>query len=235
MLRKNNDREWLNWACPGLVVNDDQATEVRGTIKFSGVYDKTGSFRIIYNQTKTPPSGIVLSGKYNVVIKKNPDSSLLPKLYIDTSQVKPSVNRHINPHDSTACVAGVVEEAEFMAEGFEFPRYIEELVIPFLYGQKYLDQYGEWPWFQYSHDTVGILESYYFKGSSSTVELVLKRLKVRADWERIQSLLKRRGFIKGHIPCFCPIGDHIKRCHPNALKGARKLKEDIIKIGISVK
>ena len=65
-------------------------------------------------------------------------------------------------------------------------------------------------------------------------ECVQKLSLDRAAWPRIKLALIQKSNIKGHTPCFCPNMDHIRRCHPNAWKGIRQLKQDVKEHGVNI-
>lgn len=217
------DSVWLVDTYPGLSANPER-TMVEGLLTFSAAYDKqTGQFAIA-RVTNPQPIGVAISESYRIKIISRGESSF-PLLYLDENQVRPTPDRHFNLNKS-ACVCGLMEEASFLREGFNFPRYLEERVVPFLYEQSYYDQYREWPWGEYAHDATGHLESYSLAGSIEFLPLMLERLKLLPEWKNIRSTLVG-PLPKGHMPCFCPKHNRIRNCHPEAWHGLRKLYEDV--------
>ncbi|RIK82250.1 hypothetical protein DCC62_00465 [candidate division KSB1 bacterium] len=234
MLSKN-DVEWLIATYPQLTPNSD-GTQVQGVLPFVGAYDKASNkFTLIDPNDSSVHSGIVLFGSYTVSIEKNTEPDRLPRLYVHDDALLHVADRHFYPATKSACVCGIVEEARFLTEGFDFKKYLEEFVIPFLYGQKYYAKFSEWPWRDYAHDTAGVLESYFLAGAAEFLPMTLKRLRAMTfDWERVKNILKSSKRPKGHLPCFCKRHDHIRRCHPDAWEGIKRLYEDIHKNNISV-
>lgn len=230
---KNSDIEFLS-RYPKLKINNEK-TLIEGFIHFDATYDdtkKTESFTLIYPEDKNNKySGIRYSGKFNIKIVLDKDLKSFPKLFI-LDDLPKEARRHFytNQEDLRACVCGPVEEIIFM-EDFSLKRYVEELVIPFLYGQTYFDDNEKWPWIDYGHDLVGILESYYKNDSYKYISQILDKMKLyKKHWEILESILYDKNKLpKGHMCCFCNKQDQIRRCHPVAWEGLKKIHEDIHK------
>ena len=222
----DSDAEWLAIVHPGLIPNAD-GTQVEGTIDFTGSYDvQTDQFTLVVPDDPIQLVGLVLSASYSISIKKSVNPVALPKFYVHDGAIRHDATRHFF-RDESACVCGVSEEARFVADGFNFKRYIEEYAIPFLYGQTYYDKHGKWPWPEYAHDTAGILESYLANGSIELLSPTLQRLQAMIDWKQVKSILLCRNRPKGHIRCFCATHDLVRRCHPEAWRGLMKLHADL--------
>jgi hypothetical protein len=127
-----------------------------------------------------------------------------------------------------------LEEEEFLRPELQFRPFLEQLVIPFLYGQVYYSSNGRWPWTEYAHGATGILEAYSRVCGQHRAEECLRLLSQDANWPRIRSALRQEPYIKGHTPCFCSKEDQIKRCHPQALVGALRLQLDLKALGIPI-
>jgi hypothetical protein len=79
-----------------------------------------------------------------------------------------------------------------------------------------------------AHGATGILESYFRENDSTKVAECINQLsKDWFTWPAIREVLLRKKEIRGHLPCFCSQHDKIRRCHPEALKGLRKLWDDV--------
>src|SRR5690606_11899904 len=104
---------------------------------------------------------------------------------------------------------------------------IEDLVIPFLYGQQYYSLYGSWPWTECSHGSLGILESFFRLNDSKKRGECLDILKNQMDWNKIRLLLLKKGNINGHISCLCNSGKMFRNCHIEAWKGLVELKKSV--------
>lgn len=227
MLISDKDKDWLPRQYTGLKYAQN---EIFGTIEFTANYNSdTGQFRVIGSSAPDMVGGLTLSGKYKVKIKEriNNPFSRLPAIYAD--EVEPVQARHFNQSDKSACLCSPFEEEEFLVPEFLFQPFFTKLVIPFLYGQSFYSAKGYWPWPEYSHGIVGLLESYSrVNDSSKAKDFLEKSLKQdKETWERVRSAIKQKSEIKGHTPCFCSKKDHIRRCHPDAWKGIIKLRKDI--------
>lgn len=230
MLSKQ-DITYLNAVFDSLEISEDQK-KITGVLTFDAVYDpsKAGnSFTIIGPDDGKKYTGTRLRGSFNVSIEMGWFPSGLPKLVI-LENIPKEARRHFYTDESAlvACVCGPVKELRFMKR-FNVKDYVETLVIPFLYGQLYFDNVKkEWPWKEYSHNTPGILESYHRDNGTDVLSDFVERLKLQGkDWVRLETILYGRKQPKGHTPCFCSKGDFIRRCHPEAWEGVKKLYADI--------
>jgi hypothetical protein len=140
--------------------------------------------------------------------------------------MEPTSERHFSG-DRTACLCSPFDEDEFLQPEFQFSTFLEQLIIPFLYGQIFYDAEGHWPWSEYAHGATGILEAYSEVPDQTKTEECLGMLTKYPSWASIKLTLSQKPYIKGHTPCFCGSGDHFIRCHPKALEGARRLQEHL--------
>jgi hypothetical protein len=226
------DEAWLRSTYPALVFTGDALS---GTIDFRASYNRDKNrFLILDDQLPDQTGGIALSGSFQIRIEKRKDdsTSLLPALYVHGIDSIP--DRHVNPADSSACLCSPLEEREFLQPAFHFRAFLEQLVIPFLYGQLFYTSEGAWPWAEYAHGATGILESYSKLPDRTRVEECLRQLVRDANWPRIRSTLQQQPYIKGHTLCFCKKMDQIRRCHPAALEGVRRLQQDLRTLGIAL-
>jgi len=229
----DKDKTWLSQKHPGLVVKKGK---ISGEIEFTATYnEQSGRFLQIVDNTNDGVGGIRLSGQFNIRIEERNDTSIskLPALFVEGLDHIP--DRHFNLTDFSGCVCNFLEEDEFLQPRFEFQRYLKELVIPFLYGQLFFTQEKRWPWPEYAHGGVGSLEAYSKNSTlTKTKECLQKISRESSLWLRVKPLLLQKSNIKGHTPCLCPKRDYMRRCHPNALKGLRSLKEIIKTHNISL-
>lgn len=226
----NPDKKWLSEVYPDLKPNEDG---ISGHIEFSATYNQnSGQFFLAEKGIKKVTTEISLNGNFRINIKERTNNltSELPALYVEG--VDTTADRHFNQNDHSACLCSPLEEDEFLVPQFQFIPFFERLVIPFLYGQVFYSKEGKWPWPEYAHGAVGILESYTKIKDPDKIYDCLKQLARDSNtWPKIKTALLQKGNIKGGLPCFCKTGDHGRRCHPNALSGIRRLKDDIKNYG----
>jgi hypothetical protein len=231
MLRES-DEHWLRDKYPGLTHTGDA---VAGTIKFKASYDQQNNcFLILSNEADDQIGGVTLSGALQIRIEERTDKSVsrLPALYVQGAEHIP--DRHFSQSDNSACLCSPFDEDEFLQPEFQFRAFLEQLVIPFLYGQIFYSSKGHWPWAEYAHGATGLLEAYSKAADQNRAEECLRQLARDASWPRIRSALRQKHYIKGHTLCFCSKIDQIRRCHPAALEGALRLQRDLRARGIPV-
>jgi hypothetical protein len=229
---KESDEQWLRQTHPALV---PAGCAVAGIIEFTASYNQQDNrFVIVGEQARDQIGAVTLSGAFQVRIEERTDKSIsrLPALYVQG--IDPSSDRHFSQRDESACLCSPFDEDDFLQPEFQFPAFLEELVIPFLYGQLYYSSRGHWPWTEYAHGATGILEAYSKISDPNRAEECLRQLAQDGSWPRIRSALRQKPYLKGHTPCFCTKMDQIRRCHPSALVGALRLQKDLTARGIPV-
>lgn len=225
MLSKQ-DKDYLQTAHSSLKLSDDERL-ITGTISFDAVYDNSKSqdpFTIISVGDTGTYTGERFSGSFKISIRLNG----FPRLVISENLPK-EARRHFytDSDELVGCVCGPIEEFRFM-QNFNLRDYLETLVIPFLYGQLYFDVHQLWPFPAYGHNTVGLLESYYLADGTEFREHFLDKLRLqKADWDVLEPILYGQNKPRGHMQCFCPKHDFIRRCHPDAWEGVKKLYFDL--------
>lgn len=227
-----SDEEWLHSTYPGLIPSNGT---VSGTISFTASYDRdTNKFFILGDEIPGGAACIVLSGTFQIRITERADKSWshLPALHIHG--IDPTPARHFGQADKSACVCSPFDEHDFLKPELQFRAFLEQLVIPFLYGQLFYSSEGRWPWPDYAHGATGILEAYSKIRDGSRATDCLRLLAQDMNWRNICSALQQQPYIKGHILCFCEKPDQIRRCHPDALEGARRLQQDLLALGIPI-
>jgi hypothetical protein len=229
---EKNDRDWLRRRLPGLTAESER---VWGSLRVEATYNaETDRFLSLGTEVENKVGGDALSGDFAIEIHQRRDRTLsrLPALRVQG--VEPTPERHFSQTDKTACLCSPLEEDEFLIPEFQFRKYIEELVIPFLYGQLFYSQRGYWPWGEYAHGATGILESYVRVHDPSKAKECIEKLASNSNWSNVRTVLAQRTRINGHTRCFCSNRDVMRRCHPAALKGLRMLRNDAAKQGITL-
>ncbi len=224
------DQAWLAEEYPGLAIAEGT---VSGVLGFTASYnEQTDRFFIIKDGRFDKVPGLILTGVFEVRIEAPADPTKLPSLYV--SGIEHIQDRHFNQTDDSACLCSPLDEDDFLVPVFEFKKYLEQLVIPFLYGQVFFDSEERWPWFEYAHGATGVLEAYFKRHDSTKVsECILNLKNDWLTWPRIKSALLQK-VIKGHTPCVCEKRGPIRRCHPSAWHGIRRLQHDIRTEGIAL-
>jgi len=228
----DDDVDFLGSCFPSLSL-DKSKSEITGILSFEASYDsESNQFLILGSGIQNSIGGIILKGKYSINIQLDVPTARLPALHLDPKEVEISPERHINTN-CTGCLCGPAEEMRYAQTQISLQTFISNLVIPFLYGQVYYDQYKCWPWGEYSHGAAGVLESY-MNNNGISLEGCIKRLQEDSSWKTIRTLLQQKWDIKGHTPCFCKRHDHIRRCHPDAWKALNRMRNDIKKNRINI-
>ncbi len=225
------DIQWISKYYPTLKINKEY-TEVQGVFDFKAAYDRvSSSFRWFLDPDQSV-SGEILENAYNVIITKASDQDELPSLQVTDENIKKIVDRHFYP-DGTACLCGPVEKKNFILSGFSFIKYLERMVVPFLYAQTYYDKYYEWPWGEYAHGSAGVFQSYVNSNwTPEDIEACLKQLRKDPNWKRIKSVLAGQERVTETSRCFCAKPGQIKRCHPGAWFAMVKFRFAIKEQGI---
>jgi hypothetical protein len=210
---QESDSEWLRVSYPNLIRNGDG---IAGAVEFRAGYRSEGNqFSILGEDAGDGGDAVVLTANFNIRIEERGDKSTsqLPALFVNG--VEPTPERHFNQKDKSACLCSPLEEGEFLQPEFNFRLFLEQLVIPFLYGQAFYSSRGRWPWPEYAHGATGILESYSRVHDPATAPACLRLLKQNGSWLRIRSALEQKPYVKGHTR------------HPQALDGLLQLQRDL--------
>lgn len=222
----DSDKRWLQKCHPGLRLSPDG---IAGSVNTVATYNReTNLFQILYNGSPDQVGGVRLRMSFSIRLEERADTSTsrLPALYVDG--VETITDRHFAQTDHTGCLCSPLEEDGFLVDGLDFVPFFEQLVIPFLYGQKFYSRTGTWPWAEYAHGAAGLLEAYAKMADPSRAEECFRYLlHDKRAVRRIAALVQQLSEINDHTPCFCQRSDHIRRCHPEALQGLRQLRRHL--------
>lgn len=139
---------------------------------------------------------------------------------------------HYNASSNTACVCVKQEETARFPPGSKLPTFIEDLVIPYLYGLSFFDQTGRWPWTEFSHGGLGLLEFYAQDSISPTREDLLeigKMIRTGPNWRQYSKQLKKPN---SERKCLCGSGRPISDCHSDVWQGINKLHAHLKRLGL---
>ena len=116
--------------------------------------------------------------------------------------------------DGSFCLAVPLEERGRFEVEPSLLGFINNLVVPFLYGYSYFLKYGEHPFGEREHGNKGILDFYLETFASSDARTVLTSLYQFAI----------HGY-RAHEKCPCGSGKKVLKCHKKELKLLLKNKE----------
>jgi hypothetical protein len=231
----DQDKNLIRQQYPGLSIDQDT---VFGILEFTAVYNPQNQDFLILSADGA--TGIGLHDRYEIKIEPRLTVSFSKLPALTVLNIEPDKNRHFNQLDSTACLCSPLEESDFLVPEFDFKKYLEQLVIPFLYGQTFYSENGYWPWEEFSHEINGLLESYAKSGENPTVEITkqfLDYLKMYVGLAKnpqlYQTILSANRPSKK--PCLCGSGKLFRDCkHLLALDGLKSLKNNIAKYRIKI-
>jgi len=123
--------------------------------------------------------------------------------------------------DNALCLCAPAKARALFPNGANLRGY-EELLSNFLYGLRYYEEFGRWPWGEHSHGLAGLLES--------CAERVLDP---KEEVDRINQICGNTDIFSvpderlGRRRCVCGSGREFQRCHPEALRGLRCLRAEL--------
>ena len=151
----------------------------------------------------------------------------IPKLWCNQTEISWKVDRHVYSN-GLACLCVASEYRKHWPPGSDLTDFLKMLVRPYLIGQAYYQDHGQWPpGRERSHGAEGIIESY--RDRLTPLEAVTPS--VVEDFIR---LLARRADPKGHEFCPCGSGKKLRNCHRALLMSLRQdidsthAKEDLM-------
>lgn len=172
--------------------------------------------KVVLNH-KNKDSNIKLYKELNIRIKIDENyPQVLPKAY-DEEEVL-SRNYHING-DGSLCLGTDIDIRIKLMNDYSLENWVEKLVMPFIYSSEYYTRYGESPFGERSHGTLGILESFkelFDLENDKQAYFLIVQLS-RRKYRRIFDFNKK---IKNK-KCPCGSGKNIYSCH---LVGMRTLE-----------
>lgn len=240
----DEDRRWLRKNYPELVPykEKDGTEKIIGKLKFDMVYYEENKPYVL---NPTPPqleNGFHIRDVYDLkIILQAGNHSELPRVYETSGRIQenarqrslPLSDLHINGDDS-GCLCLNVDEVRYLPDGFKLEHYIPRLVVPFFFAQSYFEKHGTWPWGQWGHGVSGLLE-WYLKQPQITnekLDIFVQQALALSDGPELKRHLMKKSGIKGHHPCICGSTNKFRNCHIDAMRGLRKLKEDMHDLGV---
>ncbi len=134
---------------------------------------------------------------------------------------------HFNPGDGTICLCVRQEESKKFPLGSDLVYFIDHLVIPYFYALSYYDERQSWPWREYSHGGLGMLEHYAEDATEQTRDSIKLLASYFHDDIHLNRYKKQLREPKENKECMCGKRKPILVCHPLAWSGLLKLHEDM--------
>ena len=134
---------------------------------------------------------------------------------------------HFNSGNGTACVCVKQEEKRKFPPGSTVFNFLNDLVIPYLYGLSFYDENGRWPWREWSHGPLGLLEFYAEDQMDKTIDMIedlAAVFKIDLKWEKYRDHLQHPRPKK---LCVCGSNKMFPDCHGLAWKGILALRGDL--------
>jgi hypothetical protein len=136
--------------------------------------------------------------------------------------------------DGTACVCVRQMEGRKFPPGSSLLLFIEELAVPYLYGLSYYDKHGKWPWADYSHGTLGLLEFYAeddAQKSEADIRDVIAQVKREHNWKEYHKQFRKPSADK---LCVCGSRRPFHKCHSRAWRGVLRLHADLHRLNLNL-
>lgn len=203
------------------------AGTVEGILDLNAVYD-----------------GKALTDSFHIRITAfNPNSERVPALYEISGRTEAIAKKwgltdlrdlHRNPN-GTACVCVKQLEKEKYPHGSNLFTFVEQLVVPYLYGLAHYENSKMWLWGEYSHGGLGLLEFYADNQTPQTAEdisEILPSIRKELNWKEYHKQLRSPSAKRA---CLCGSGKPFGRCHPQAWKGLGLLVKEIERLGLNTR
>ena len=222
--------------------NEQETSEVKQkypglNLTKPGVWQGTLDFHATYNE-------VAISGSYQVAIIVPKDfPSKFPTIAETGGRIQSIAGKygisdlrelHCNPKNLSLCLCVKQEEKTRLPAGSKFIDYIDELVVPYLFGLSFFDQRGAWPWGEWSHGVLGMLEHYSENTTQQSVESITElgpTIKADEDWKYYTFQIRKPSPKK---PCVCGSKKPISGCHKKAWRGIILLSADVKKYKLDV-
>lgn len=188
-------------------------------------------------------NGVTLQDEFTIqVTSTNFNSERVPALLEIGGRTKEIVRKyklpdvrelHQNLADGSACVCVKQEELTKFPPGSSLSTFMDNLAAPYLYGLSYYDKFGKWPWGEYSHGVLGILE-FYADALDQTKEHYAEVIRILQNykdvWPIVRKQLRKPSSAR---ECMCGSGKSFRDCHPQAWRGLYRMLAGIRRIGLT--
>lgn len=235
----SGDEDWLNVNCPDLNIKkgDDEIPIIEGLLKFDMVFYGKDKPYVINPAPEHLDQGIRIQDEYGIkIILKPSEHSNLPQVYepggriaaVSKSKNLKQEDLHINPNGA-ACLCLNYEENNYLPNGFNIQDFFNNLIIPYFYAQSHFEKYNVWPWGEYSHGIMGLIEWYGSQQNFSDIEVhsFLNKMKKYREWPTYEERLNRKRGVKGGHNCVCGSLKKFRDCHKLIFKGLWQLRNNL--------
>lgn len=140
---------------------------------------------------------------------------------------------HANPRTDTICLCVKQEEKYKVPPGSTFVDFLNNLVVPYFFGLSYYEKNRVWPWGEYSHGGLGLLEYYSDNKVSLTsddLELLTSNLKRDEKWKSYSKRLRDSNLSK---KCVCGSEKPFNSCHTKAADGMSHVLSEVHRLHLS--
>lgn len=165
------------------------------------------------------------NGKPYPIVKElgNRIANSLPLLMKKIPSIRDITDLHIYKEDSNLCLCTNSEYESRFSCGIRINELIEDLVIPFLYYQSYLNKHFKEPYTGRGHGVLGVLE---FLEENRNLPKVLEITfnSMQRDYPKVLDLISKKK-PSSNRNCICGSNIKGKKCHWSATRGAKLLYE----------
>ncbi len=230
----NEDEEWLKARFPDLSIYFvDGLLDIQGNLVIDMFYDETSSEDkyIIFPDKVLQPSIKYIKDIYEVRIIFREDR-FIPSVYETAGRIRLFAQRndiklydlHVNDSDDLCLCPKSLERIK-LGDSYTIQDFFTILLIPFFYAQSFYEKNNRWPWHDYSHGDMGLLEAYADCSINSDSEVLCRETYIALK-PNIQSVITSEDSITRQSMCLCNSRDKFRNCHRRAWAGIKKLKKD---------
>lgn len=171
----------------------------------------------------------------------NPNSFRVPALYEIGKRTEAIAEKlgltdlrtlHRNK-DGTACVCVKQIEKRMYPPGSSLFIFVEELAVPYLYGLVHYEHNRVWPWGDYSHGSMGLLEFYAEDTTPQIAEDIMEifsTIRKELNWKEYHKQLRKPSAERS---CLCGSGRPFRVCHKKAWGGLQHLHSEMTRLNFN--
>lgn len=229
-----NGAKWFDRHQPLLKISTDGTyfKKIEGILTVDMCYVADNKY-IIAPDEKQKKTGTYIFDNYK--IRACDDApGFIPKVYeideriIAYAQKKncPPNDLHVNLPAGNLCLCPKPQEKLKLANGYTLKDFFLHLVIPFFYAQSFFEKFDYWPWGDYSHGDMGILECYAKHAGQAQEKHIFFADTMKALKAENQIIVSSSEQITRQSICLCGSRGKFRKCHPKAWEGIKLLKRN---------